>query len=154
LIEEVRVSAVLAANGRGIQFVVPQVDKDLVVEADRLTLMSILANLLVNAFKFSRPGGTVTLTTRAVADQVLFEVADECGGLSAGEAHELCRPFEQRGADRTGHGLGLVICLRGAEANGGALHVRDVPGTGCIFTVELPDAANGAASREHLGTTA
>jgi signal transduction histidine kinase len=140
LVEEVRVSAVLAANAHGIQFVVPGVEDGLVVEADRLTLTSVLANLLVNAFKFSRPGGTVTLSTRAVADRVLFEVADECGGLPAGEARELFQPFEQRGADRTGIGLGLTICLRGAEANGGTLHVRDIPGTGCVFTVDLPNA--------------
>ena len=145
LIEEVRVSAILAANAQGIQFVVPAVDDGLVVEVDRLTLTSVLANLLMNAFKFSRLGGTVTLSTRAVADHVFIEVADECGGLPAGEADELFQPFEQRGADRTGLGLGLTICLRGAEANGGTLHVRDIPGTGCVFTVELPKAECGCS---------
>ena len=48
------------------------------------------------------------------------------------------RAFEQRGTDRTGLGLGLSLSRRGVEANGGALSVRDLPGTGCVFTVDLP----------------
>jgi hypothetical protein len=33
---------------------------------------------------------------------------------------------------------GLAICRRSVEANGGTLRVRDVPGSGCVFTIELP----------------
>jgi signal transduction histidine kinase len=137
-VEEVRVYAIMEAAARSIQFIVPPVEDGLAVEADRETLASVLANLLLNAFKFSTPGGTVTLKTHAITDRVLIEVADDCGGLPPGKAEDLFRPFEQRGADRTGLGLGLGICLRGVEANGGRLHVRDVPGTGCVFTVDLP----------------
>ena len=49
-------------------------------------------------------------------------------------------PFEQRGADRTGLGLGLSISLKGVRASGGEIHVRDLPGLGCMFTVDLPRA--------------
>jgi signal transduction histidine kinase len=137
-LEEVRLSAILEANARSIQFTVPPVDPGVVVEVDKQTLASVLANLLMNAFKFSKRGGTVTLTTRVSDDRVLIEVADECGGLPVGEAEDLFRPFEQRGTDRTGVGLGLAICLRGVEANGGTLRVRDNPGHGCVFTIDLP----------------
>lgn len=144
-VDEVRVSAILEAKARSIRCTVPSVEEGLVVEADRQTLASVLANLLLNAFKFSRPGGTVTLKTHVIADRVLIEVADECGGLPPGRAEELFRPFEQRGANRSGLGLGLAICLRGVEANGGTLHVRDVPGTGCVFTINLPKQQLAAA---------
>jgi signal transduction histidine kinase len=144
-LEEVRLSAILEANARNIRFIVASVDPGVVVEADKQTLASVLANLLMNAFKFSKRGGTVTLTTRASDDRVLIEVADECGGLPVGEAEDLFRPFEQRGSDRTGVGLGLAICLRGVEANGGTLRVRDNPGHGCVFTIDLP-TMNLAAS--------
>lgn len=136
--EEVRVSAVIEANARGIGLVIDPVDEGADVEVDRQTLASVLANLLQNAFKFTRPDGTVTLRTTVMADRVLIEVADECGGLPAGRAEELFRPFERGGADRSGLGLGLAVSLRGVKANGGSLHVHDVPGTGCIFTVDLP----------------
>ena len=46
--------------------------------------------------------------------------------------------FVQSGEDRTGPGLGLDICRRNVELNGGLLTVRDVPGSGCIFTIDLP----------------
>jgi signal transduction histidine kinase len=138
LIEEVRVPALMDANARGIGLAIEPVEQELVVEADRQTLNSVVTNLLQNAFKFSRRGGTVTLKTRLIAERVLIEVEDECGGLEPGEVEALFRPFEQRNADRTGLGLGLAICLRGVEANGGRLHVHDVPGSGCIFTIDLP----------------
>jgi signal transduction histidine kinase len=137
-IDEARVSAVMEASAQGIGLAVEPIADGLEVDADRQTLASVVANLLQNAFKFSKRGGTVTLKARAVGDRVLIEVEDECGGLPPGEVETLFRPFQQRSADRSGLGLGLAICLRGVEANRGHLHVRDVPGTGCVFTIDLP----------------
>jgi hypothetical protein len=68
----------------------------------------------------------------------LIEVKDECGGLPPGKADELFRRFEQRGRDRTGLGLGLLIARKSVEADGGEIHVRDMPGIGCVFTIDLP----------------
>jgi C4-dicarboxylate-specific signal transduction histidine kinase len=47
-------------------------------------------------------------------------------------------PFTQNGHDKSGLGLGLAICQRSVDANNGILRVRDVPGSGCVFTIELP----------------
>ena len=69
---------------------------------------------------------------------MLVEVEDECGGLPPGKAGDLFRPFEQRGGDRTGLGLGLSITRKSIEADGGTVRVRDMPGTGCVFTIDLP----------------
>ena len=145
-VEEVRVSATMDANARGVGLAIEPVEEGLEVDADRQTLASVVANLLQNAFKFSRPHGTVTLKARGIADRVLIEIEDECGGLPPGEVETLFRPFEQQGADRTGLGLGLVTCLRGVEANGGSLYVRDVPGAGCVFTIDLPQRLSRWAS--------
>ena len=72
-------------------------------------------------------------------DQVaLIEVADRCGGLPTGVAETMFLPFTQAGENKSGLGLGLSICRRSTEANGGVLSVRDVPGSGCIFTIDLP----------------
>jgi hypothetical protein len=108
------------------------------VEVDREILAAAVANLLQNAFKFSRKGGRVSLRTIATADRVLLDVEDECGGLPPGKVEGLFRPFEQRGENRTGLGLGLSISQRGVEANGGVIRVRDLPGRGCVFTIDLP----------------
>ena len=108
------------------------------IEADRQVLAAVVGNLLQNAFKFTRPRTTVTLRVGASAERVLIEVQDECGGLPAGDVDELFRPFEQRSADRTGLGLGLAFSRWGVEANRGRLYARNLPGKGCIFTVDLP----------------
>jgi signal transduction histidine kinase len=79
------------------------------IEADRHTLAAVMMNLLQNAFKFTRPATTVTLRVVAGADRVLFEIQDECGGLPDRDVHGLFRPFEQRGGNRTGLGLGLAF---------------------------------------------
>jgi signal transduction histidine kinase len=99
----------------------------------------VVGNLVQNAFKYTRSQSTVTLRVRANADRVLIEVHDECGGLPGhGEGEELFPSFEQRGADRTGLGIGLAFSRWGAEVNGGRLYARNLPGTGCVFTVDLP----------------
>ena len=140
-IEEVEVSAAMEARERGLRLTVVRVDGDVAVEADRQILASAVANLLQNAFKFSRPEGQVSLRSSADADRVRVEVEDECGGLPPGDPRALFLPFEQRGGDRTGLGLGLAISRRGVEASGGVLKVRNIPGKGCVFTVDLPRAA-------------
>ena len=136
-IDEVQVAAVMEAKSKGLGLTVGPVESGLEVDADRHMLSSAVSNLLQNAFKFT-PHGHVSLTTQATADRVLIEIEDECGGLPPGKADELFQPFMQRAADRSGLGLGLSISNRGIEANGGRLHVRDLPGKGCVFTIDLP----------------
>jgi signal transduction histidine kinase len=140
-IEEIEIGALMQARARGVHFGIEMRDRTLAVEGDRPLLATVISNLLQNAFKFTRRGGCVTLTARASADCVYLDVEDECGGLPPGKIEELFRPFAQRGADRGGLGLGLTICRRAAEANGGHIQVRDVPGKGCVFSLELRRAS-------------
>ena len=137
-LDELQVSAAMDAKVKEIAFTVVPVDKELVVDADRQMLASAVSNLLQNAFKFSRRNGHVSLTARVAGDRVLIEIEDECGGLPDGKLEELFKPFEQRSSNRTGIGLGLSISRRAVEANGGKLHVRNLEGKGCVFTIDLP----------------
>lgn len=146
-IADAQVDAQLEADTRGCSLTVAPVDEGLTIEADRQMLASAVANLLQNAFKFGGAHRHVWLRAFAEADRALIEVEDECGGLPNGMADTLFRPFEQRSADRTGLGLGLSITQRSIKASGGALRVRDLPGTGCIFTIDLPLAADTAQGR-------
>ena len=139
-IEEVAQAARLEADERDVTFTVTSVEDGVAIEADRQVLASVIGNLLQNAFKFTRPRTTVTLRVGASADRVLIEVEDECGGLP-GETANLFRPFDQRGADRSGLGLGLAYSRWAVEANRGRIYARTIPGRGCVFTVDLPRAA-------------
>lgn len=139
-LRDVGTSAEMEAKIRERSLSMPSAELGLAIDADRQTLASALANLLQNAFKFSRPGGHVSLRAYAAGDRVLMDVADTCGGLPQGQVEELFQPFKQRAGDRSGLGLGLSIAQRAVKANGGVLRVRDMPGTGCVFTIDLPRA--------------
>ena len=137
-IQELAPAATLEASVRGIGLTVIPVEEGVAIEADRQVLAAVVGNLLQNAFKFTRPRTAVTLRVGASADRVLIEIQDECGGLPAGDVNELFRPFEQRSADRTGVGLGLAFSRWGVEANNGRIYARNLPDTGCVFTLDLP----------------
>jgi signal transduction histidine kinase len=136
-IADVKLSASLEAKVRNSMLVVAAVDERLAVAADRDLLLSAVGNLLQNAFKFTHRHTEVTLNAYAAADRILIEVEDRCGGLKEGEATRMFLPFTQ-GDDKSGLGLGLSISRRSVETNDGNLSVRDLPGSGCVFTISLP----------------
>ncbi len=137
-IAEVRLSAALEASSHQCALVVAPIDARLAVDVDRDMLFSALGNLLQNAFKFTAPGSEVVLQVHASAERIRIDVEDRCGGLPAQDAEQMFRPFTQNGTNRSGLGLGLSICRRCVEANGGELSVRNMPGEGCVFTIDLP----------------
>ena len=138
LLEELTAAAEQEARHRGVRLLVQPGAADVAVRADRQILSAVVVNLLQNGFKFTRPGTNVTLVATTTPERVFIEVADECGGLAAGDAAAMFRPFEQRHDDRTGLGLGLAFSKWGAEVNDGRISVRSVPGRGCVFTLDLP----------------
>jgi signal transduction histidine kinase len=138
ILEEVEIGAAIVAQERGLRLQVRPVDASVIVQADRQILAAAVANLVQNALKFTRPATTVKLRASTTTDRVLISVEDECGGLPPGRVETLLEPFTQRGHDRSGLGLGLAVCLKTAKAMGGELHIRDLPGKGCIFTLDLP----------------
>ncbi len=140
LLAAVEIEASMGADASGLRLSVLPVEPGVEVEADPQILSAALSNLLQNAFKFGRPMGGVSLRTTVTPDRVLFEVEDECGGLPPGKVDELFQPFKQRGANRSGLGLGLTISRRSIEAMGGHMAVRNLPGQGCIFSIDLPRA--------------
>lgn len=147
LVDEVVEGARYAAVAQGIVLEVAEVDPAAAVEADRQMLSAVVTNLIQNAIKFTRPHTTVTVRVGLGAERVLIEVHDECGGLPGPpDGSELFRPFEQRGADRTGVGLGLAFARWAVEANHGRIYARSISRHGCVFTVDLPRCAAPAAA--------
>jgi signal transduction histidine kinase len=140
---QVQVAASLEAAHKGCELSVAPVAPGIFVKGDAHMLAAAVANLLQNAFKFTRPHSHVMLRAHASDGRVFIDVEDECGGLP-GNGEELFRPFKQSGSDRSGVGLGLTISRQAAEANGGTLSVANRPGVGCVFTIELPQASRTA----------
>ena len=138
LMAEAEVEGSMAASTHGVSLRVAPTDAGIDVDADPLVLAGAVANLLQNAFKFTPAGGSVVLSASIAGARVGIDVEDQCGGLPPNTAEQLFAAFQQRGTDRSGLGLGLFISRKGIEASDGLIRVRDVPGRGCVFTIDLP----------------
>jgi hypothetical protein len=141
LMDESRSDHMLSAQSRGLVLDVAPIPHEINIEVDPLIILGAVSNLLQNAFKFTPSGGRVLLRSHTIDQHVFIDVADGCGGLPPGKPEELFKAFEQRSGNRSGLGLGLFIARKGVEASGGQLQVEDLPGTGCVFTIELPLAS-------------
>jgi signal transduction histidine kinase len=136
-LNDVVIAARLQAEYSGLQFAVEPIAPELTVDIDRQLLESAAMNLLLNAFKYTRPGGSVVLRAYRKDGRLRVEVEDECGGFPDDRGD----PFEpfgiQSGTDRTGLGLGLSIARKAVRAHGGDIQLRNIPGRGCTFVIEL-----------------
>lgn len=143
VMSEVEATASFQSRARGLQLRM-QSFSDLEVLADRPLLVSALSNIVQNALKFTQPGSSISVRAHKEGDRILIDVEDECGGLPDGKIEELFEAGVQMGSDRTGVGLGLAITRQALERNNGHLRVRNLPGKGCIFTIDLPEATEQA----------
>jgi signal transduction histidine kinase len=133
-------TAELEAAPRRIELANVASSDALIVEVDRVLFSSAIDNLLQNAIKFTRPGGAVVVAAKRVADRIVVDVADSCGGLAEGAEARIFESFSQEGSDRTGLGLGLSSSRRIVRAMRGDIRARNRPPTGCVFTIDLPSA--------------
>ena len=140
LVEDVIASLSASAAARKIT-VNDLVDQKAEVFADPHRLVQMLTNLVDNAIKFNREGGTVTI--RHESDRTdRIRVEDSGEGIPA---HHLDRLFERfyrvdraRSRELGGTGLGLAIVKHLARAHGGEVIVESRFGDGSQFTIELP----------------
>lgn len=115
-----------------------EADWKIEIEADRQFILSAIANLVQNAIKYSKTAGKIVLRAQAVGDRVSIEVQDECGGLEPGKIDTLFEPYVKVHAERSGLGLGLTITQRAVHLSQGTISVRNNPGCGCTFVVDIP----------------
>jgi signal transduction histidine kinase len=142
-VDEIAATGMLHAEYRDLRFTVTPVDPALAVDADPQLLASAVMNLLNNAFKNTRSGGGVFLRAHSDGQRLVVEIEDECGGIPEGK-EDLFRAFgDRRGTDRSGLGLGLSMARRVVRAHGGDISVRNMPGRGCVFAINVPLAAEG-----------
>jgi signal transduction histidine kinase/DNA-binding response OmpR family regulator len=114
---------------------------DLLVAADRSRIGQIFSNLVGNAIKFTKAGGTVRIEGRRCGDMAEFDVVDTGAGIPAEHVPHLFDRFWQASqTSRSGAGLGLFIVKGIVDAHGGSITVESAPGQGTRFRVSLPSA--------------
>lgn len=113
------------------------------VDPDRLT--QIVLNVVTNAVRHSPPGGLVLLSTQRADGRIAVCVADTGEGIPADEIDRVWERFYRasNATDPRGSGLGLAISKELAEAMGGEVAVRSVPGEETVFTFWFPIASHG-----------
>jgi len=119
-----------------------EVDKDLVVEADRRAVRQILLNLLSNAVKFTPKGGRITSSAYIKDDRLEIGVSDTGTGMSARDLEAVGKPYQQ--APNAGmvkgrsSGLGLALVKNLTQLHGGDFSITSHPGVGTKVLVSLP----------------
>lgn len=112
------------------------------VVADRVRVERIIYNLLDNAVKYSPDGSEIRVFGRCQGDCVVVGISDQGRGISPHDQDRLFQPFERLSnpSDNPsqGTGLGLVVCKRLVEANGGQIWVESELGRGSTFFFTLP----------------
>jgi signal transduction histidine kinase len=144
-LHDIAVAAHLHADFRKVAFSCDPVAPELAIQIDPQLLASAVTNLLNNAFKYTPAGGHIVLRADREDRRVRIEIEDQCGGIAA-NAGDPFQPFaDRRGTDRSGLGLGLSIARKAVRAHGGDIRIRNMPGTGCVFVIDIPVAGDEAA---------
>jgi two-component system sensor histidine kinase KdpD len=136
-----RALAAVEPGGEEVDVSLPE--EPLAVRVDAAQLEHALVNLLENALKVS---SSVRLDVAARNDDVVFSVADDGPGVSAGERDAIFEPFA-RGSSANGSrgaGLGLAIARGFLEVNGGRLWLEPENGSGATFAFSLPSVKGPA----------
>ncbi|HSI47905.1 MAG TPA: response regulator [Ideonella sp.] len=138
-----------AAQGKALNIVL-QLDRGqpMDVLGDAARLAQIVTNLVTNALKFTPPGGSVTLATRATQSHVELSVTDTGQGISAEFLPRLFDRFSQADGSAArvhgGLGLGLSIVQNLVELHAGKVSASSAgAGQGATFTLQFPRAADG-----------
>ncbi len=129
------------AHKRGIKMTFPSYDNLFYVHADRTRVKQVMINLLANAIKYNRDGGTVVVDCAMSGENLVrVSVRDTGAGLAPEQVSQLFQPFNRIGQESSGEegtGIGLVVTKQLVELMGGTIGVASNVGVGTIFWVEL-----------------
>ncbi|MBG6184650.1 signal transduction histidine kinase [Arthrobacter sp. CAN_A214] len=130
----------------------------LIAVADPGRLAQAVDNLISNAVKYNRRGGTITLQAVTDGDCLRVEVIDTGIGIDAADLSQVFDRFFRSPSVRTstvpGVGLGLLITKTIVIEHGGTISVTSEPGVGSTFTIRLPQDGEIAGERRKSGETA
>lgn len=130
---------------------------DVRVCGDRNSIGTIVSNLVSNAVKYNRPGGSVDVSISSSGRQAVFEVQDTGIGIAAPSLPLLFGEFSrirtEETADVPGTGLGLAICRRIVDELGGTIEVDSTKDVGTRFVVRIPTAEGNETTSEERGAT-
>ncbi len=111
-----------------------------IIQADKERIRHVIVNLIHNAIKFNRNGGSIITATEMFDDSVLVEISDTGIGITGKDLPRIFERFYKTDKSRAGQGsgMGLAIAKHIVEAHGGEIKVRSEEGKGSTFSFNLP----------------
>jgi PAS domain S-box-containing protein len=130
-----------------LNFVVSMPPETVNLNVDPVRVAQTIGNLLNNAAKYSRPGGSIWLNAERRDDQAVITVRDNGIGIDPALMPGIFDMFAHADRSQEGLGIGLSLARRLAEMHGGTVSANsDGAGKGAQFTLRLPLGAEGAAA--------
>jgi two-component system sensor histidine kinase/response regulator len=134
--------SIAAEKGIETQFAIPE---NICVAADADMLQLVIRNLLMNAIKFTYPGGKIKLSTRLVDDKCTIMITDTGIGIPEEKKNTVFSLSDKTTygtENEKGAGLGLVLCKNFIELQDGKIWFESQPGQGTAFFIALKDCTS------------
>jgi signal transduction histidine kinase len=132
-------------------------DDQILAGVDAVRIAQVVGNLINNAARYARQGGSVEIRLRTSGDRAILTVQDDGPGIPESMLETLFDAFVQGPSDAGGLGLGLHLVERLVHLHGGEVHASNREPRGARFDIELPLATVGehtAAPRLAVGQSA
>jgi two-component system phosphate regulon sensor histidine kinase PhoR len=132
----------LQAERNGLTFSINYPDEISAISADLERVKQVMTNLIHNAIKFTKPGGSIIISVTEQEDKVIFQIEDTGSGIDPDVLPRIFERFYKADQSRSsaGAGLGLSISRHIVEAHGGKIWAESEPGVGSKFFFSLPKA--------------
>ena len=145
LLNEIAIEFETSAASSGIKLELEPPPQGLSLKGDAFSLKQAVSNIVENAIKYNRPGGSVVITAVKEKGGIIIKISDTGIGISREEQKRIFDRFyrvdKSRSRAQGGSGLGLAMVKQIIENHKGRVTVESLPGEGSTFTVWLPVSA-------------
>ena len=142
IVQNIASAMLIEARGQGLTLETKLEEPLPLILADRNRMEQVIANIVSNAIKYNRPGGTVALSAFSQEDKVVIKVQDTGIGIPQEDIPRLFERFyrvdKARSRERGGTGLGLAIAKEIVEQHQGTIGVESQLDAGTTVTITLP----------------
>lgn len=119
------------------------IQPDIRLEADAMLISRMLENLIRNAYRYGREGGTIRVSLRKEGNEIILRVADDGIGITPEDIPKIWNRFYRADKSRTygegsGLGLGLSLVKQIVRLHNGWIEAESEPGKGSVFTIRFP----------------
>ena len=142
LVEDMITEFKINAKNSQLDLRLAKMQPDLTVRGDAFSLKQVISNLVENAIRYNRSGGSIDISATMESGKVIIQVRDSGIGISKEDQRRIFDRFyrvdKSRSREQGGSGLGLAMVKKIVENHGGRITLESAPGKGSNFSIVLP----------------